>query len=138
MRLYQKLNGRLKSQIKTDDITFYLTFWDLKLTSLSICMIFVVSGSIKKLFSIYYVNINFSQSIVNHLFSVDLKVWVYPTLLISWFIKFRNDIRKLNLKAAYLSFHWLNDSWTRGFELVTRGFELLLLNFKLCLYVFNS
>ena len=46
-------------------------------------MIFVVSGSIKKLFSIYYVNINFSQSIVNHLFSVDLKVWGYPTLLIS-------------------------------------------------------
>ena len=46
-------------------------------------ILFVVSGSIKKLFSIYYVNINFSQSIVNHLFSVDLKGWDYPTLLIS-------------------------------------------------------
>ena len=24
-----------------------------------------------------------------------------------------------------MSFHWLNDSWTRGFELATRGFELV-------------
>ena len=26
--------------------------------------------------------------------------------------------------AVYLSFPWLNDSWTCGFELVTRGFKL--------------
>ena len=35
----------------------------------------------------------FSQSIVNYvsflnIFSIDLKVWAYPTLVISWFISF--------------------------------------------------
>ena len=43
----------------------------------------VVSGSIKKLFSIDCVNIYFSQSIINYLFLIDLNVWGYPTLLIS-------------------------------------------------------
>ena len=33
--------------------------------------------------------------------------------------------------AVYLSLHWLNDSWTYGFELVTRGFELVTRGFKL-------
>ena len=36
-----------------------------------------------------------------------------------------------NLKDVYLSFHWFNDSWTRGFELVTRGFELVTRGFEL-------
>ena len=44
--------------------------------------LFVVSESIKKSFSIDCVNIYFSQSIVSYLFSIDLKVWGYPTLLI--------------------------------------------------------
>ena len=39
-----------------------------------------------------------------------------------------NDLRFRILgneqKIVYLSFHWLNYSWTREFELVTRGFEL--------------
>ena len=30
------------------------------------------------------------------------------------------DIRKgVNFKVVYLSFYWLNDSWTREFELIT-------------------
>ena len=40
-------------------------------------------------------------------------------------------ISSINLKAVYLSFHWFNDSWTRGFELVTRGFELVTRGFEL-------
>ena len=39
--------------------------------------LFVVSGSIKKLFSIDCVNIYFSPSIVNYLFSIGLKMWDY-------------------------------------------------------------
>ena len=35
----------------------------------------VVSGSIKKLFSIDRVNIYFSRSMVNYFFSIDLNVW---------------------------------------------------------------
>ena len=58
--------------------------------------LFVVSESIKKSFSIDCVNIYFSQSIVSYLFSIDLKVWGYPTLLILWFINFKN--------ANYLTF----------------------------------
>ena len=30
-----------------------------------------------------------------------------------------------------MSFHWLNVSWTRGFELVTRGFQLVTSGFEL-------
>ena len=33
--------------------------------------------------------------------------------------------------AAYLSFHWINDSRTREFELVTRGFKLVTRGFEL-------
>ena len=40
-------------------------------------------------------------------------------------------ISSKNLKAVYLSFHWFNDSRTRGFELVTTGFELVTREFKL-------
>ena len=38
-----------------------------------------------------------------------------------------------NFKAVYLSFYWLNDLWTRGFELVTLGSELVSLGFELYL-----
>ena len=34
-------------------------------------------------------------------------------------------MRNLHGCAVFVSFHWLNDSWTRGFELVTCGFELV-------------
>ena len=40
-------------------------------------------------------------------------------------------ISSKNMKAVYLSFHWFNDSWTRGFELVTREFELVTRGFEL-------
>ena len=30
-----------------------------------------------------------------------------------------------------MSFYWFNDSWTRGFELVTRGFEPVARGFEL-------
>ena len=40
-------------------------------------------------------------------------------------------ISSKKLKAVYLSFHWFNDSRTRGFELVTRGFELVTREFEL-------
>ena len=40
-------------------------------------------------------------------------------------------ISSKNLKAVYLSFHWFNDSRTRGLELVTTGFELVTREFKL-------
>ena len=55
----------------------------LKINESQYIRLFIVSGSMKKLFSIDCVNIYFSQSIVSYLFSIDLKVWVYPTLLIS-------------------------------------------------------
>ena len=39
------------------------------------------------------------------------------------------DYRKWgNFEAAYLNFHWLNDSWTCGFEFVIREFELVASN----------
>ena len=43
------------------------------------------------------------------------------------------DLREWGtLKTVYLSFHWVfNDSWTRGFELVTREFEIATRGFKL-------
>ena len=40
-------------------------------------------------------------------------------------------ISSKNLKAISLSYHWFNDSWTRGFKLVTRGFELVTRGFEL-------
>ena len=55
----------------------------LKINKTQYIALFVVNGSIKKLFSIDCVNVHFSQSIINYLFSIDLKVWGYPTLLIS-------------------------------------------------------
>ena len=61
----------------------------LKINESQYIALFVVCGTIKKLFSIDCVNIYFSQSIVNYLFSIGLKVWGYPTLLISWFINFK-------------------------------------------------
>ena len=54
-------------------------FFYLKINESQYIALFVVSRSIKKLFSIACVNIYFSQSIVNYPFSIDLKVWVYPT-----------------------------------------------------------
>ena len=57
--------------------------------------LFVVSGSIKKPFSIGCVNIYFFQSIVNYLFSIDLKVWGYLTLLIWWFINFKQHLSSI-------------------------------------------
>ena len=48
------------------------------------------------------------------------------------------DLRKWGtFKAAYLSFHWFNDSWSRGFELVTRGFKLVTRGFELVTRVFE-
>ena len=52
--------------------------------------LFMVSRFIKKLSSIDWVNIYFSQSIVNYLFSIDLKMWGYPILLILSFINFKH------------------------------------------------
>ena len=56
----------------------------------------VISGSIKNNLSIHCVNIYFPQSIVSYLFTIDLKVWGYPTLVILWFINFK--------KANYQTF----------------------------------
>ena len=42
------------------------------------------------------------------------------------------DLRKwANFNAVYLSFHWLNDSRTRGFKFITRGLELISRVFEL-------
>ena len=65
--------------------------------------LFVVSGSIKKLFPINCVNIYFSQSIANYPFSVDLKVWGYPTLLIPWFINFNWRKPNINVQQNHLA-----------------------------------
>ena len=46
-------------------------------------------------------------------------------------------ISSKNLKAAYLSFHWFNDSRTRGFELVTREFEHVTRGFELVICEFE-
>ena len=58
-----------------------LLYFVLKINESQYIALFVVSGSIRKLFSIDFVNIYFSQSIVNYLFSIDLKVWVTPHYL---------------------------------------------------------
>ena len=44
-----------------------------------------------------------------------------------------NDLRRKwgDFKAVYLSFHWLNNSWSRGFELATRKVELVTPEFEL-------
>ena len=48
------------------------------------------------------------------------------------------DSRKCgSFKAAYLSFHWLNNSWNREFELVTRGFELITCGSVLVIHGFE-
>ena len=60
---------------------FFINF--IKINDSWYIALFVISESIKKLFSIDCVNIYFSKSIVNYLFSIDLKVWGYPTLFIS-------------------------------------------------------
>ena len=49
--------------------------------------------------------------------------------------KLRDDLR---IKAVYLTFHWLNDSWTHGFEIVTHGFELITRGFEIYLVDLNS
>ena len=75
-------------------------FWDinsmdshketiLKIKELQYIVLFVVSGCSKKIFWVGCVNIYFSQSIVNYLFAIALKVWGYPTLLVLWFINFK-------------------------------------------------
>ena len=46
-------------------------------------------------------------------------------------------ISSINLKAVYLSFHWFNYSWTRGFKLVTGGFELVTGGFELVTRLFE-
>ena len=33
--------------------------------------------------------------------------------------------------SVYLNFHWINDSWTPGFEVVTLGFKLVTRGFQL-------
>ena len=49
------------------------------------------------------------------------------TIRLSWSLRILGkSLTKLGtFKPIYLNFHWLNDSWTRGFELVTRGFKLV-------------
>ena len=48
------------------------------------------------------------------------------------------DTRKwADFKASYLSFHWLNDSWTHEFELVSCGFELITCGIELISHVFE-
>ena len=72
----------------------------------------VVSGCIKKLFSIACVNIYFSQSIVNYLFSIffsiDLKVLGYPTMLMSWFINF-NAEKMMSVISLTITFLNINE-----------------------------
>ena len=49
------------------------------------------------------------------------------TIRLSWSLRIlgKSLTKWGNFKPIYLNFHWLNDSWTRGFELVTRGFKLI-------------
>ena len=42
-----------------------------------------------------------------------------------------------NFEAVYLRFHWLNDSWTCGFELITSEFELVTHGFDLIICGFE-
>ena len=77
----------------------------------------VISGSIKNNLSIHCVNIYFPQSIVSYLFTIDLKVWGYPTLLILWFI----DLKKANfMKVRGQTYLWKfvfnHKKWKRCFE----------------------
>ena len=53
-----------------------------------------------------------------------------------WFL-YHNDLGEERVKGVYLSFHLLNDSWTRGFELGTRGFELLTCGFEIVIRGFE-
>ena len=49
---------------------------------------------------------------------------MFKTAGIAKLFKTKNLRKWENFKAVYLSFHWFNDSWTRGFELVSREFEI--------------
>ena len=53
----------------------------------------MVSGLLKKVFSIDCVNIYLSKSIVIYLFLIDLEVCGYPTLLILLFINFKKAMQ---------------------------------------------
>ena len=76
-----------------------------KINELWYIALFSVSESIKKLFSIDCINIYFCKSIVNYIFSIDLKVWGYPTLLISCFINFKVGLSPSKKNFFYL-FQW--------------------------------
>ena len=62
-------------------------FHHLKLR-VTVIALFVVSGSLKKLFSIYFVDIYFFQSIANCLFLIFFNGVTSHCLPISWFINF--------------------------------------------------
>ena len=49
----------------------------------------------------------------------------------NYLIKTLNLSKWGSFKAVYLSFHWFDDIWTRGFGLITREFVLLTRRFEL-------
>ena len=84
---------------KKECVHEYCYIWSavVKINKSQYIALFVVSGSIRKLFSIDCVNVYFSQSIINYFFSIDLKLRGYPTFLISWFMNFNIVLLILNL-----------------------------------------
>ena len=70
-------------------------------------------------------NIRFSKKKFLHKYVFKIPLWREFDKITCNFL-----ISSINLKIIYLSFHWFNDSWTCGHELVTRGFELVTRGFE--------
>ena len=88
-------------------LVFLFIFYCIKINESQYITLFVVSGSIEKLFSIDYVSI----CLFSIFFSTDFqykvfnrKVWDYPTSLIPWFINFKLDKRGFRFHSSRLSF----------------------------------
>ena len=77
--------------------------------------------------SIFHIRISTSiRNVQVHKSLFKIALWRKTDNVTYYFI-----ISSKTLKAVCLSIHWFNDSWTRGFELVTRKFELVTCEFEL-------
>ena len=109
---------------KKECVHEYCYIWSaiVKINKSQYIALFVVSGSIRKLFSIDCVNVYFSQSIINYFFSIDLKVWGYLTFLISWSINFNIVLLILNLPlfASASYYHCMDLFYSKLLRLLSK------------------
>ena len=129
--LFDHVSKRLIKKIKVDFKIHDVRAWSTNNCNMYIAQYFqsILYSNVPQKTTIRYF---YNQFLHKHLFRIPL--WRETDNITSLFL-----ISRKNLKAVYLSFHWFNDSGTRGFEpvtcrleLVTRGFELALLKFNSC------